>query len=155
MMTVVSDAPAGPWRDPLGKALIAKGQVPTETRDPGILQEADGTSYIVFGTYDFYIARLSDDMISLAETPRRITIADPEGPYGLGKTDDKPFLHAGSILPGAACSPKVRSAYARPPEGTRRNRFTICAGPLGSRSSRVSVTRLWTATNGPASTNAV
>jgi hypothetical protein len=90
---VVSHAPAGPWRDPLGKALIAKGQVPTETRDPGILQEADGTSYIVFGTYDFYIARLSDDMISLAETPRRIMIADPEGPYGRGKTDDKPFLH--------------------------------------------------------------
>ena len=90
---VVSDHPAGPWRDPLGKALIAKGQVPTESRDPGIFQEADGTSYIVFGTYDYYIARLNDDMISLAEAPRRIVITEPEGPYGPGKTDDKPFLH--------------------------------------------------------------
>ena len=90
---VTSDTPAGPWRDPLGKALIAKGQVPTASRDPGILQEADGTSYIVFGTFDYYIARLNDDMISLAEEPRLIQISDKEGPYGPGKTDDKPFLH--------------------------------------------------------------
>jgi hypothetical protein len=32
-------------------------------------------------------------MISLAEAPRRIIIKDPEGPYGKGKTDDKPYLH--------------------------------------------------------------
>jgi hypothetical protein len=86
-------SPAGPWRDPLGKPLIAKGQVKTESRDPGILQEPDGTSYIVFGTFDYYIARLNDDMISLAEEPRLIKIENPEGPYGKGKTDDKPFLH--------------------------------------------------------------
>lgn len=35
---------AGPWSDPLGKPLIADGLVKTEARDPGILQEADGTS---------------------------------------------------------------------------------------------------------------
>lgn len=90
---VQSDQPAGPWRDPLGRPLIAKDSTPTEARDPGILQEADGTSYIVFGTWDYYIARLNRDMISLAEAPRRIIIDRPEGPYGPGKTDDKPFLH--------------------------------------------------------------
>jgi hypothetical protein len=90
---VVSDSPAGLWRDPLGKPLVAKGQVPTASRDPGILQESDGTSYIVFGTFDYYIARLNEDMISLAESPRLIEIADKEGPYGPGRTDDKPFLH--------------------------------------------------------------
>jgi hypothetical protein len=73
--------------------LIAKGSVKTEARDPGILQEPDGTSYIVFGTFDYYIARLNEDMVSLAETPRLISIEDPEGPYGKGRTDDKPFLH--------------------------------------------------------------
>lgn len=90
---VVSDTPAGPWRDPLGKALIAKGQTQTESRDPGIFQEKDGTSYIVFGTFDYFIARLNEDMISLAEPPQRISIQDPQGPYGSGKTDDKPYLH--------------------------------------------------------------
>ena len=90
---VMGDSPAGPWHDPLKHALIAKGSVKTQARDPGILQDADGTNYIVFGTFDYYISRLNDDMISLAEEPRLIHIANPQGPYGPGKTDDKPFLH--------------------------------------------------------------
>ena len=32
-------------------------------------------------------------MISLAEEPKKVEIINPEGPYGLGKTDDKPYLH--------------------------------------------------------------
>ena len=87
------NSPAGPWHDLLGHALISKGFVPTESRDPGIFQEANGASYIVFGTFDYYIARLKEDMISLAEKPRLIQIENPEGPYGTGRTDDKPFLH--------------------------------------------------------------
>jgi hypothetical protein len=90
---VVGDTATGPWRDPLGKALIPAGSVATEARDPGILQERDGTSYLIFGTFDFYIARLNEDMISLAETPRLIEIRDKQGPYGRGKTDDKPYMH--------------------------------------------------------------
>ena len=90
---VRSNSPAGPWVDPLHKPLIAMGSTPTKARDPGILQETNGTSYIVFGCWDYYIARLNEDMISLAETPRRIVIDKKMGPYGPGKTDDKPFLH--------------------------------------------------------------
>jgi hypothetical protein len=88
-----ADTPIGPWRDPLGKPLLAQGSVPTKIRDPGLFKDDDGTCYIVFGTWDFYIARLNRDMISLAEQPRLITISSPEGPYGKGKTDDKPYLH--------------------------------------------------------------
>ncbi len=90
---VQGPTPAGPWHDPLGHALIPKGMLPTEARDPGILQEEDGTTYIVFGTMSYYIARLNSDMVSLAETPRLIQVNHPEGPYGKGTTDDKPFLH--------------------------------------------------------------
>ncbi len=90
---VEGPTPAGPWHDPLGHALIPKGSVDTEARDPGILQESDGTSYIVFGTFNYYIARLNEDMISLAEKPRLIHVNNAEGPYGKGKTDDKPFIH--------------------------------------------------------------
>ncbi len=88
-----ADSPVGPWRDPLGKPLLAKGLVPTEIRDPGLFKDDDGTCYIVFGTFQFYLARLNDDMISLAEPPRLVTIESPQGPYGHGKTDDKPYLH--------------------------------------------------------------
>lgn len=90
---VEGNTPAGPWRDPLGKPLIAKGSTPTLARDPGIFQEKDGTSYIVFGCWDYYLARLNDDMISLAETPRLIRLDRKMGPYGPGKLDDKPYLH--------------------------------------------------------------
>jgi hypothetical protein len=90
---VVSDSPVGPWRDPLGQPLVAEGSVATEARDPGLFRDDDGEYYLVFGTWDFYLALLDASMIRLAETPRRLTVLNPEGPYGKGKTDDKPYLH--------------------------------------------------------------
>jgi hypothetical protein len=90
---VLSGSPAGPWKDPLEKPLIPKGLVPTEARDPGILMDEDGAAYIVFGTFDYYIAKLGEDMISLAEPPRLVEFDHKFGPYGEGKTDDKPYLH--------------------------------------------------------------
>ena len=89
---VESDSPSGPWHDPLGKPLIAAGSTPTTARDPAILQTPDGATYIVFGCWDYYIARLNDDMVSLAETPRKLEVSPKMGPYGPGKLDDKPFL---------------------------------------------------------------
>jgi beta-xylosidase len=90
---VVADTPVGPWRDPLKKPLVGKGIIPVNPYDPGILIDDDGTPYLIFGVYDYYIARLNDDMISLAEKPRKVIVNSPEGPYGIGKTDDKSFLH--------------------------------------------------------------
>ena len=91
---VESDSPAGPWRDPIGKPLLTTNSTPTATaaRDPAILQKPDGTTYIVFGCWDYYIARLNDDMVSLAEKPRKLEVSPKMGPYGAGKLDDKPFL---------------------------------------------------------------
>lgn len=90
---VVADAPAGPWRDPIGKPLVPKGLTPTEQRDPDILIDEDGAAYMVYGTFDFFIVRLNDDMVSLAEPPRPVQLDRKFGPYGEGKTDDKPSLH--------------------------------------------------------------
>lgn len=90
---VTAESPGGPWMDPLGRPLIEEGLVPTKAYDPGIITDRDGSAYIVFGVWDYYIARLGDDMISLAGKPRRIEIVAPEGPYGPGRTDDKPYLH--------------------------------------------------------------
>jgi len=96
---MVAEDPGGPWRDPLGKPLLAEDLTPTHEYDMGIFQDQDGDYYIVFGVWDYYIARLNEDMISLAESPRKIEISDPRGPYNPdGKnterpTDDKPFIH--------------------------------------------------------------
>ena len=90
---VRGDTPTGPWIDPLHKPLVASGSVATKARDPAILQENDGTTYLIFGCWDYYIARLSDDMVTLAETPHKVEIEGKMGPYGAGKTDDKSYLH--------------------------------------------------------------
>ena len=89
---VVAGSPVGPWSDPLGKPLLAKDLTPTHEYDISVFED-EGHHYAIFGVWDFYIARMGDDMISLAEAPRKIFIENPVGPYGEGSTDDKPFVH--------------------------------------------------------------
>ncbi len=82
---VEGDTPAGPWRDPIGKPLIAAGSTPTTARDPAILQMPDGTRYIVFGVFNYCLARLNDDMVSLAETPRKLRSLSLDGAFRGGQ----------------------------------------------------------------------
>jgi len=90
---VTADSPAGPWRDPIGKPLIAKDLVKTDARDPDVFLDDDGEAYLVFGTWNYFLVRLGRDMVSLAEAPRPLHIEGAAGPYGAGRTDDKPSLH--------------------------------------------------------------
>lgn len=89
----VADRPDGPYRDVLGRPLL-DGTVTTTTEyDPSVFRDEDGEYYIVFGgpswAYGdgcgYFIARLNEDMVSLAETPRKIEL-DHEG-------DDKASLN--------------------------------------------------------------
>jgi len=95
---VVGDSPVGPWTEPLGKPLLTADLTPTHEYDMAIFED-NGEHYIIFGVWDYYIAKLNDDMISLAEKPRKLIIKNPRGPYnrdGKNKempTDDKPFVH--------------------------------------------------------------
>ena len=89
---VVGDSPVGPWKDPLGKPFLAEDLTPTHEYDISVI-EYQGIHYAIFGVWDYYVARMGDDMISLAETPRKIIINDPVGPYGEDSTDDKPSVH--------------------------------------------------------------
>ncbi|WP_250149162.1 family 43 glycosylhydrolase [Flagellimonas sp. 389] len=95
---MVADSPTGPWSDPLGEPLLKEDLTPTDEYDMAIFEE-DGEHYIIFGVWDYYIAKLNYDMISLAEIPKKIEINNPRGPYNQdGKntekpTDDKPFVH--------------------------------------------------------------
>lgn len=95
---VVGGSPVGPWKDALGKPLLTSALTPTHEYDMSIFEE-NGEHYIIFGVWDYYIAKMNEDMISLAEKPKRIIIKNPRGPYntdGSNKdmpTDDKPFVH--------------------------------------------------------------
>ncbi len=97
---VTGESACGPWSDPLGRPLIAAGTTPTMAYDPAVFAQGD-ERYLVFGCWNYHIAKLGDDMISLAEEPRELVIRNAEGPYTFaadsplaGKlTDDKAFLH--------------------------------------------------------------
>jgi len=90
---VTADSPAGPWKDPLGKPLVPLRLTPTQQRDCDILMDDNGAAYMVYGTFNYFIVRLGDDMVSLAEKPQPVKLDRKFGPYGEGKTDDKPSLH--------------------------------------------------------------
>jgi hypothetical protein len=89
---LVGDHPAGPFQDVLGKPLLPKGLTPTRSYDPTVFVDDDDsrTPYIIFGNHvgkGYFIARLNEDMISLAGEPTRIQID-----AGCARTD-KSFLH--------------------------------------------------------------
>jgi hypothetical protein len=79
-VAVSENGPAGPYRDALGKPLLPQGLVDTACYDPAVFIDDDEakTPYILFGYTvmgkKYYIARLNEDLISLAEDPRPIEI---------------------------------------------------------------------------------
>ncbi|GAA4814673.1 family 43 glycosylhydrolase [Litoribaculum gwangyangense] len=95
---VVGETPVGPWKDILGKPLLSSDLTPTHEYDMAIFED-NGEHYIIFGVWDYYIAKLNEDMISLAESPKKIIVKNPRGPYNPDgsntkmPTDDKPFVH--------------------------------------------------------------
>lgn len=94
---MVADAPEGPYKDALGKPLMDADLTSTNEYDPTVLVDEDGEAYILFGHYrkdnddlSWYIARLNDDMISLAEQPKEVVMKDV---IDLMSANDKPNLH--------------------------------------------------------------
>lgn len=96
---MVSDSPTGPFIDALGKPLLDTGLTTSKEYDPTILMDDDAghTAYIAFGHHrddnpqlGYYIAKLNDDMISLAEPPRKIIFT---GTNEVLTANDKPNLH--------------------------------------------------------------
>lgn len=92
----VGDSPSGPFNDVLGKPLVDYQTAPYDVPkwDPCVFMDDDGEAYLIVGSckgtepWDCYlIARLNDDMISLAEPLRRIEY------LGNPCREDKPSIH--------------------------------------------------------------
>jgi hypothetical protein len=58
-----------------------------------VFEDDDGEFYIIAGVFEYYIAKLGEDMISLAESLKHVVVNGAYGPCGNGTTDDKPFIH--------------------------------------------------------------
>ncbi len=70
----VSDSPTGPFKDPLGKPLIARGAYTGQMIDPAVFTDDDGQSYLYWGQGRARVVPLNDDMISFdASKVRDIT----------------------------------------------------------------------------------
>ena len=97
----VSDHPAGPYKDALGKPLLTYWMADTPSYDPTVFIDDDEaqTPYLVWGFTcegkQYYMARLNDDMISLAEPPRPVEIInswDGNDAPALNKWNGKYYL---------------------------------------------------------------
>ncbi|GHH89213.1 family 43 glycosylhydrolase [Streptomyces capitiformicae] len=64
----VSDSPAGPFKDVLGKPLVAKGQFSGQAIDPSVFVDDDGQAYLYWGNVHGYVVPLNDDMVSFDTT---------------------------------------------------------------------------------------
>ncbi len=116
---LTADSPRGPWKDVLGKPLLPADLTPTREYDPCVFTDDDGVSYITFGNHDkgavnYYIARLNPDLISLAETPRKITV-NGDLSSAVHLPVDASFLH------------KANGKYYR----TWRRPYSVAASPYG------------------------
>lgn len=94
---MVSDKPEGPYTDVLRKPLLPSELTVGKEYDPTVWVEEDGSAFIIFGHYrddspilNYYIAKLNDDMISLAEQPKPIEII---GDIDVLRGNDKPNIH--------------------------------------------------------------
>lgn len=73
----VSDKPTGPFKDPLGKPIIAKGTLRGQMIDPMVFIDDDGAAYLFFGQGNCNIVKLNEDMISYDST--KIISFKPQG----------------------------------------------------------------------------
>jgi beta-xylosidase len=60
----VADRPQGPFKDVLGKPLVAKGTFAGQMTDPMVFTDDDGSSYLLFGQGNCHVVKLNDDMMS-------------------------------------------------------------------------------------------
>ncbi|MEI7902946.1 MAG: family 43 glycosylhydrolase, partial [bacterium] len=81
----VSDHPTGPFRDPLGKPLVGKGEYRCQVIDPMVFVDEDGSAYLYFGQGKCMAVKLNDDMISFdSKSVKAIELAGyNEGPFVL------------------------------------------------------------------------
>lgn len=88
---LTADSPTGPWKDPIGKALIT-GSTPgcsgvTWMFDPAVLVDSDGTGYLYFG------GGIPNNQFEHPKTARVIKLgADMTSVSGSAATIDAPYL---------------------------------------------------------------
>lgn len=69
-----SASPAGPFKDALGRPLVASGSHPGQMIDPHVFTDTDGQSYLFWGNGNAYAAKLGADMVSFDGAVRTFSL---------------------------------------------------------------------------------
>ncbi len=96
-----ADLPRGPYSDVLKKPLIPADLSVNHEYDPTLFTDDDGLHYIIFGRdgqlgkdlIHYQIARLNEDMISLAEKPHDLLTDKPFGFGDKNRARDHQYFH--------------------------------------------------------------
>jgi len=79
----VSDSPAGQFRDPIGKPLLAgNGYI-----DPSVFIDDDGQAYLYWGNPNLYYVKLNEDMISYSGEIVKVPLTTES--FGVRTKDDR------------------------------------------------------------------
>lgn len=108
----VADSPAGPFRDVLGKPLIAPAN---DNIDPTVWVDKDGQAYLYWGNPDLWYVRLNADMTSYSGPITKVQprIADyQEGPWFYGRNG-----HYYMAFASTCCSEGIGYAMSDTPTG--------------------------------------
>jgi beta-xylosidase len=73
----VADSPTGPFKDPIGKPLVAKDAYRGQAIDPMVLVDDDGSAYLYWGQGQCHVVKLNADMTSY--DPSTVVEFKPEG----------------------------------------------------------------------------
>jgi beta-xylosidase len=100
----VSDHPAGPFRDAIGKALITHDMLPgaeseKANLDPCVLIDDDDTAYIFWGNGLCYFARLGDSLLELDGDIQIINVPEFEEGSHIHKRNGWYYLSYGYGVP--------------------------------------------------------
>lgn len=120
----VADDPAGPFTDPLGKALASTG---TGDIDPTVYIDDDGQAYLYWGNPNLWYVKLNSDMISYAGSPTETNLTTAG--FGVRSNTDRATAYE-----EGPWFYKRNSLYyiVYPADGTpEKISYTTSSGPLG------------------------
>lgn len=98
---LVADKISGPYVDVLKKPFLPKNMSSNHEYDPTAFTDYDGKKYIIYGRdgklgnelHHYQIARLNEDMLSLAEKPRDLKTSELYGFGGENRARDHQYFH--------------------------------------------------------------
>jgi hypothetical protein len=118
----VSDTITGPYKDALGKPLVANGAI-----DPTVWIDDDGQAYMYWGNPNLYWIKLNDDMVSYSGGINNAQMSSFQGHFAEGPWVYKRNSTYYLVYAGHCCPEDIRYSTATGPTGPWTYRGQVMA----------------------------